>query len=156
MKSIIRFLFVYGGLSFGIIACKPYQVPEFDKIVFEYQDSTVDVTFNRSFTITIMPKQCTLVVTAYGKSIVNKVYKLEKGQFARIKVIAQKIESPGTHHERKPGSSSKKIQLLRKERVEYNLHWDNNYQPKPATLEFEQAIRALILDLNKLLKVPGN
>jgi len=154
MKSIIRFLLMWVGLLFGLVNCKPYQVPEFDKIIFEYRDSISDETFNNGFTITIMPEQSIVVVKASKKSIANRAYQLEKGQFERIKAMAKKIEEPGVHHQRKPGSASKDIQLLRKERVEYRLFWDDYYQLEPTTQAFERAIKALIPNLDKLLKAP--
>jgi len=154
MKSAIRFLLVYGMGLFVTIACKPYQVPEFDKIILEYRDSVSDGAFNDGFTITVMPKQCIVVVRASRKSIANRTYQLREGQFDQIKAVAQKIEEPGSYHRKKPESASKEIQLLRKERVKYRLLWDNNYQLKPTTQAFERAIKALIPNLDKLLKAP--
>ena len=154
MKSVVRLFLLYGGMFLGLFACKSYEIPVFDTIVFEYQDSSLEAEFKRNYTITIQKEQRTVVVTSYKKSIANKTYKLSKEQFINLENLAKTLESPGVHDQKEPGGSSKRIRLLRKERNVYGLIWDHNYTPKKTTLEFEKTIKNLVPDLDKLLLTP--
>lgn len=154
MKSVVRIFLLYGGMFLGFFACKSYEIPEFDTVVFEYQDSSLEAEFKRNYTITIQKEQCTVVVTAYKKSIANKAYKLTKEQFTNLVNLAKTLESPGVYDEKEPGGSSKHIRLVRKERNVYGLIWDHNYTPKKTTLAFEKSVKSLVPDLDKLLLTP--
>lgn len=153
MKAIMRFLLVYGGAVLGMAACQPYQVPEFDKVIFNCQDKTIGKASKYSYTIMVSSDQCNAVVKADEKTIANRIYKLDKAQFEQVKALSKKIESPGNYNKMGPNAASQEVTLMSKERIKYHLYWNKNYLPEPATTQFVQAIKGLVPDLDKLLNV---
>lgn len=154
MKSIVKFLVLALGISWGFTGCYSYKVPAFDQLTFRYSDSSVPPRYHRSYTITVSARQCSVVVDVYGKNIVDKTYEVKQEAFDQLKELAQQLQRPGSYDQEQSGGSTKIIKLVNGKKIGYALFWDNSYTPKMAAQKLEKAIKGLIPDLDKLLKTP--
>ena len=109
MKSIVKFLCLFISILLSLTSCSSYKVPTFDKLIFRYRDSSVPPRYHRSYTITASAKQCRVVVDVYGKNIVDKTYEIKKGMFDKLKVLAQKLQRPGSYDQQQNGGSTRFI-----------------------------------------------
>ena len=74
-----------------------------DKIIYRFQDSSVDPFYHRSYTITMTESQISILVDVYGDIIAEKTYTLKQKELEQIKTVIKNAGVSNTTYPANPG-----------------------------------------------------
>jgi hypothetical protein len=142
-------------LIFSLMTSQVFSVEHYDKIVYEYTDSSVAPQYHRSYKITIEGQKLHLNINVYGKMLVETDLQITQKQVDHLQKLSKKLEKPSIKiAEGAAGTSSQNIQLYNAGTKFYDITWDSLNKVDGHTEKFAQAVKECIPNLGELLKTP--
>ncbi len=145
-----------------VTACNPkidIEKMNTDKIVYNFQDSSVPPQYHRSYDIEITSKRAAVKVDSYGTVLADTSYVLREGQFQSLVNQAASLPRSGEDLTRgATGQKSHNINLYEGGNNYYSLYFDSlsKTSRNEKVNAFIESVRSLIPDLTQLRNRPLN
>ena len=102
MKKLFHALNTLAGLLLTTLGCSVAQAgsspidgkvwTQTDKIEYYFADSSTPPDYHRSYSLTVTKTEARIVVDSYGTTLLDKTYKLKKGQWAKAVEALKKLD----------------------------------------------------------------